>query len=202
MITEDVVRRLADRRPRVVVLGDAILDGWLSGRSDRLSPEAPVPVVQVTGSCHVPGGAANTAVNLAALGADVRLVSVVGDDRAGVTLLSELAARGVDPGPVVVAAGRRTITKRRVVVGDQIMLRVDEGTDTPLPPPVTERLLATLRVEAASCDAVLVCDYRTGVLGPEVVAELRRLRPSLPLLAVDAHALGTWCPVRPDVVTP
>jgi D-beta-D-heptose 7-phosphate kinase / D-beta-D-heptose 1-phosphate adenosyltransferase len=201
-VTADLPVRLAGRALRVVVLGDAIMDRWLSGYSHRLCPEAPVPVVQVTNTGQTPGGAANTAVNLAALGARARLVSAVGDDRAGRELVAGLAAHGVDTAHVVVDPGRETIVKSRVVVNDQIMLRVDAGRGLPLSDEATTRVCAETEAALAGCDAVLVCDYGTGVLGPELVALLRGLRPGLPLLVVDAHSLGRWRALAPDVVTP
>lgn len=202
MITSSLVQRMADRRLRVAVLGDAILDGWLSGRCERLCPEAPVPVVQVTSTSHVPGGAANTAANLAALGARVRLVSVVGDDADGATLISELVGCGVDTRHVVVAAGRPTTAKRRVVVGDQLMLRVDEGASGPLDSVTGAAVVDAARAAIVASDAVVLCDYDTGVLGDELPAVLRRMRNRMPLLAVDAHRLDRWRTLRPDLVTP
>jgi D-beta-D-heptose 7-phosphate kinase / D-beta-D-heptose 1-phosphate adenosyltransferase len=202
MIISNLAQRMADRRLRVTVLGDAILDGWLAGRCERLCPEAPVPVVQVTSTSYVPGGAANTAVNLAALGAHVQLVSVVGDDTDGRTLTSELGGRGVDTRHVVVAAGRPTTAKRRVVVGDQLMLRVDEGEATPLDSMAADALVHAAHAAVADSDAVVLCDYDTGVLDGEVSTMLRRIRNRMPLLAVDAHRLGRWRSLRPDLVTP
>jgi rfaE bifunctional protein kinase chain/domain/rfaE bifunctional protein nucleotidyltransferase chain/domain len=202
MIIDELAGRMARQRLRVAVIGDAILDGWLSGRSTRLCPEAPVPVVQVTQAWHVPGGAANTAVNLAALGAAVPLVSVVGDDEPGATLTGELARRGVDTGHVVVARDRATVAKRRVVVGDQLLLRVDEGPAGPLSERTAGELARAAAEAAVGCDAVVVCDYDTGVLGGPVRDALLRARPRIPLLAVDAHRLGRWRAARPDIVTP
>jgi len=202
MIPADLAQRMADRQLRVAVLGDAILDGWLSGRCERLCPEAPVPVVQVTAASHVPGGAANTAVNLAALGARVQLVSVVGDDAAGATLTSELSTRRVDTRHVVLAPGRPTTAKRRVVVGDQLMLRVDEGEPAPLNGATADAVVDAARDAVADSDAVVLCDYGTGVLDGELPGVLRRLRARMPLLAVDAHRLDRWRALRPDLVTP
>lgn len=202
MITPELVQRMVDRRLRVTVLGDAILDGWLSGRSNRLCPEAPVPVVEVIETSHVPGGAANTAVNLAALGAQVQFVSTVGADDAGATLTTGLDANGVDTKYVVVAPGRATITKRRIVVGDQLMLRVDEGSGGPLDGVAADRLADAARAAIVGCDALVVCDYGTGMLGGEIVALLQQLRDGVPLLTVDAHQLANWRGLRPDIVTP
>ncbi len=201
-VTADLPRNLAERGLTIAVLGDAILDGWLTGSSHRLCPEAPVPVVQVDFTEHTAGGAANTALNLAALGATVRLVSVVGADLAGETLLGILRGHGVDTGSVVVDPERTTIAKRRVVVADQIMLRVDEGHRCPLGTTVRERLVDAALAAVADADAVLVCDYDTGVLDPVLAQRLAEVRDTFPLLVVDAHDIGRWRELRPDVVTP
>jgi D-beta-D-heptose 7-phosphate kinase / D-beta-D-heptose 1-phosphate adenosyltransferase len=193
---------LAGRQPRVVVLGDAILDGWLCGPSTRLSREAPVPIVEVAERIDGPGGAANTAVNLAALGAQTWLVSVTGGDADGTTVRRELARAGVQTDTMLVEAGRRTVAKRRVVAGDQLVARFDEGGGQPLQPCTAKALAGVLREVVAQCDAVVIGDYGTGILGAAVRAELVRLRSQIPLLVVDAHELGGWEPLRPDLVTP
>jgi D-beta-D-heptose 7-phosphate kinase / D-beta-D-heptose 1-phosphate adenosyltransferase len=189
-------------RRRVVVIGDAILDGWLTGSSERLCPEAPVPVVDICASCHVPGGAANTAVNLAALGADVRLVSAVGDDAAGAELIRLLEGSGVGTAHTLRVEGRPTVTKRRVVVRDQIMLRIDEGARGPLDGNAAARLTAAAQEALRTAEAVVVCDYAIGVLGPELADLLATRRGEIPLLAVDAHRLARWRALEPDLVTP
>jgi rfaE bifunctional protein kinase chain/domain/rfaE bifunctional protein nucleotidyltransferase chain/domain len=202
MITSDLAERVTSRRLRVVVIGDAILDGWLTGSSERLCPEAPVPVVDVSSASHVPGGAANTAVNLAALGASVRLVSAVGDDPAGAQLVGLLDDSGVGTGQVLRVPGRPTVTKRRVVVRDQLMLRVDEGRSGPLDGGAAGRLAGMAREALDDADAVVLCDYGTGVLGPQLGELLCGLRDRMPLLAVDAHRFQAWRALRPDLVTP
>lgn len=197
-LTPELVARLARARPRVVVLGDTILDEWLTGSADRLCREAPAPVVEVDSRVAAPGGAANTAVNLAALGAEVWMVSAVGADDSGGELLALLSAAGVHADLVEVGHGRRTTTKRRVVAGEQMIVRLDDGDRDQAP-------LAGLAPFVAACaaaDAVVVCDYDTGLLSDDLVAQLARIRPRLPLVVVDAHRPHRWAPVSPDVVTP
>lgn len=197
-LTPELVLRLAERRPAVLVVGDAILDAWVSGECHRLCREAPAPVLDVVGERYAPGGAANTAVNLAALGADVRLVAAVGDDREGTLLLDGLRSAGVDVTDVVAVPGRATTTKRRLVADGQLLARVDAVDDRPLPSTVTRRLRDAVR----PADAVLVCDYGLGLLGADVTAALRRVRPDCPLVVVDAHDVARWAELRPDLVTP
>ncbi|MFL6120071.1 D-glycero-beta-D-manno-heptose 1-phosphate adenylyltransferase [Actinophytocola sp.] len=192
-LTADVPGRLAARRPRVLVIGDMILDEWLSGSAEKLCREAPAPVVAVANHAAAPGGAANTAVNLAALGADVRMVSAVGDDDSGRRLLAALEESGVDTSLVAVEGNRRTTTKRRVVAGDQVLVRLDDG----------DRDQAPLSgVDVPEVDAVVLCDYGTGLLSGPVLDALREVRKGLPLLVVDAHEPCRWAQLRPDFVTP
>jgi rfaE bifunctional protein kinase chain/domain/rfaE bifunctional protein nucleotidyltransferase chain/domain len=192
-LTPDVPARLAALRPRVLVVGDVILDEWLTGNAERLCREAPAPVVAVDTRTSAPGGAANTAVNLAALGADVRMVSAVGADDSGAELLAALEKAGVDTSSVVVDPGRRTTAKRRVVAGEQVLVRLDDG-DRDQPP------LTGVPGLADGWDAVVVCDYGTGLLTGTVLDAVLATRP--PLVVVDAHDPARWARLRPDLVTP
>lgn len=189
---------LARLRPRVLVLGDVMLDEWLTGSADRLCREAPAPVVAVEHRMAAPGGAANTAVNLAALGAEVRMVSAVGADDAGAELLAALRRSDVDTELVEVHNGRRTTTKRRVVAGEQVIVRLDDGDRDQKPLSSLDDLVEA----SADADAVVLCDYGTGLLSGETLDRLRLARERLPLLVVDAHEPARWVDLRPDVVTP
>ncbi|MFO1524326.1 MAG: PfkB family carbohydrate kinase, partial [Kiritimatiellia bacterium] len=115
----------ACRGRRVLVVGDLMLDRYVHGRVDRISPEAPVPVVLVTREHSVPGGACNVAANIAALGGRASLSGIVGDDAQGRELLGLLAARGVDTSGVLVSPEIPTITKTRVLAERQQVVRVD-----------------------------------------------------------------------------
>ena len=190
------------RGSRVLVLGDALLDGWLAGTASRVCREAPLPVVDLAETRYAGGGAANTAANLAALGAVASLVAPVGADGAGTLLRGRLAAAGVAD-RLVPAPGRRTVAKRRLVAGGQIVARFDEGDTGELPEPVRDALLArTRQALAEGPDAVVVCDYGTGAVPGELLDLVRRRRGRMRLLAVDAHDLGPWATARPDLVTP
>ncbi|HEY0495694.1 MAG TPA: D-glycero-beta-D-manno-heptose 1-phosphate adenylyltransferase [Kutzneria sp.] len=200
MLTADMPELLAKRRLRIAVVGDAMLDGWLCGGSTRLCREAPAPVVEITSATNRPGGAANTAANVAALGAEAVMIAVTGADVDGVRIRRELDAAGVRTDAMVVEHGRRTLAKRRVVAGDQLVARFDEGDSGDVRPCTGRALAGVLREIVPLCDAVLVCDYGAGTLTAQVRAEIARLRG--PLLVVDAHDLAPWAAARPDVVTP
>jgi D-beta-D-heptose 7-phosphate kinase/D-beta-D-heptose 1-phosphate adenosyltransferase len=196
-----VIERLAGRR--VLVIGDAMLDTYLRGTTERLCQEAPVPIVAVAERIDAPGGAANTAVNAKALGADVTLLAAVGDDAEGRTLRDALEDAGVGTDAVLLERGRRTLAKQRVLAGVQMLVRFDQGSTGPLVP-VTEREIARrIDVLAAASDAILISDYGYGVLGPRVLEALAALQRRAPrVVVVDAKNLAAYRPVAPTAVKP
>lgn len=146
----------------VAVVGDAMLDRYLRGESERISPEAPVPVVRVDGSEERPGGAANVAAGVAALGAEARLVALAGRDEAGDALAELLERRGVDSAGLLRVEGRPTTVKTRVLSRGQQMVRLDRETRAPPRTETTEEMLERLRRAIAGADAVAVADYGKG----------------------------------------
>lgn len=202
-LAADLPARLAAAAPRVVVLGDAVLDQWLTGPSTRLSREAPVPVVEVDHTRGSPGAAANTAANLAALGARTEFVSVLGDDADAATVRELLTAYGVGTDGVLTDPTRPTAAKRRVLADDALVARFDTTPRTPLDAGVRETVHAALREAVEGADAVVVCDYGGGVLDESTVALVGSLHEGRDWrLVVDAHDPARWAPARPDVVTP
>lgn len=194
---------IADRAPRITVVGDAMLDGWWSGTIERFCREAPAPVVDITRRDYAAGGAANTAMNLAALGARVRMCGLIGDDDAGRRLRGILDGAGVDTTDLVQDARVGTTTKYRILGGDQVMLRLDDTHDG-LPASAITALAARVPDAVAGVEAVIVCDYGSGALGDEVRAALRpavNLHPDT-LVVVDAHDTAAWAEVQPHIVTP
>src|SRR5213594_4709512 len=129
---ETLLRKMVSQR--IVVVGDAMLDIYLSGEAERISPEAPVPVVTVHTRRYALGGAANVAANVAATGAECRLVAVIGDDARGDSLRGELAQTHLPDRHVVVAAERPTTSKTRVTARGQQLVRIDEEVEDAIPP--------------------------------------------------------------------
>lgn len=160
----------AMRHCRLVVVGDAMLDIYLIGDVDRISPEAPVPVVNVHDRRYALGGAANVAANVAAIGADVTLVAAVGDDRRGEQLRTELAAAGIRDDGVIVVPARPTTSKTRVVARSQQLVRIDEEEDALLDGDALDDLRHRLQRALRNADAVLLEDYNKGTLTPRVIA--------------------------------
>lgn len=176
-------------RVRLLVVGDLVLDEYVWGDALRISPEAPVPVVKVSGEGVALGGAANVARNVLALGGSVAFCSVVGDDAAGRRAAELLGAIGVDPKGLVQAEGRPTTRKTRVVARSQQLLRFDREEPAPPPPAVGRRLLAAIDKAVSSVDGVVIEDYGKGVLSRRIAtAAMRRFRAAGLPVAVDPKA--------------
>ena len=158
------------RHCRVAVAGDAMLDVYLRGDVDRISPEAPVPVVRVKERKLALGGAANVANNIVTIGAACELVSAVGSDTAGATLRDMLRQVRADTRSLV-SVGRPTTTKTRVLARSQQLVRYDEEEDTDLEGDEISRLLAALKVAIDDADALVLEDYNKGVLVPQVIMQ-------------------------------
>ena len=157
------------RTCRVVVIGDAMLDIYLAGDAERISPEAPVPVVAVHGRRHALGGAANVAANVAAIGGEARLVAVVGDDARGDSLRGELASHRLTDACIITEPARPTTSKTRVMARGQQVVRIDEEVDDPISARTEEQLTARLDEAMRDADALLIEDYNKGVLTPSVI---------------------------------
>lgn len=177
----------------MLVLGDAMLDSYLEGYSDRLCREAPVPVVTVTGKQMAPGGAANTATNLACLGASVWFLSVVGEDTEAHVLRRVLERRGVSTEHVLHDTRRRTLSKRRVMSSSQMLVRFDEGSVDRIPRPSEVALVGRLEEMWDELDAVVVSDYAYGVLTPRLVRALGELQERRSrIVVVDSKRLSAY----------
>jgi D-beta-D-heptose 7-phosphate kinase/D-beta-D-heptose 1-phosphate adenosyltransferase len=188
---------------RVLVLGDAMLDSYVVGSSTRLCQEAPVPVVAVRDRIDCPGGAANTAVNLAKLGCQVEFLSVVGADHENHRLRNLLARHGVDTGLLTISEARQTLSKQRIVNGGQLLARIDQGCTDPVSPPVERQLLERLDEAVVRADAVVISDYGYGVMTAGLLSRLRTLQQRYrQLIAVDARDLVRYRTVGVAVVKP
>ena len=187
---QQIIARFAGRR--VLVVGDLMTDEHIWGHVSRVSPEAPVLVVDVDRESSVPGGAANAANQLAAFGAAVTVAGVIGADAAGQTLCEQLSTLGIDTGAVVVSPDRPTTRKTRVVAGTQQgaqqVVRVDREKRSPLPPEVAAELIAAVMARLADCDAVLFSDYTKGVLSEQTVRTITQAaRQAKPHIVIAAN---------------
>ncbi|SCG67138.1 rfaE bifunctional protein, domain II [Micromonospora rifamycinica] len=194
----------------VLVVGDAMLDEWRFADSERLCREAPAPILTLRRRITAAGGAANTAVNVAALGGRALLVAPVGADVAGDELHDCLDRAGVWD-RTVSEPHRPTPVKRRMLAGNQILLREDSGDpDEPLDDDGVSRLLTALScateelraVTGGAAPTLVVCDYGLGALPAAVRAWLVAHRHRYATVALDAHDLADWRGLNPTVVTP
>jgi D-beta-D-heptose 7-phosphate kinase/D-beta-D-heptose 1-phosphate adenosyltransferase len=172
--TPAALRRYLERFPsaRVLVLGDLMVDEYVWGMVSRISPEAPVPVVAVRAETVKVGGAGNVAANIAALGGQVRLVSVVGKDAAAERLEAELERSGVKVDGLIVDGSRPTTIKSRVVAGSQHIVRFDRESDAPLGSGVRALVLRKVRERLADAEVLLISDYAKGVVSPALMRAL------------------------------
>jgi D-beta-D-heptose 7-phosphate kinase/D-beta-D-heptose 1-phosphate adenosyltransferase len=203
-LAEWLPRRLAGIKPSIIVIGDLMLDGWWTGTIERFCREAPAPVVEISQRRFAPGGAANTAMNLAALGARVSVAGLVGYDDAATELLRQLQAAGVDTARVHQAPRLVTATKTRISSAGQVLLRFDD-LPREIPAEALRALALSLPAALDGQDAVVLCDYGAGALaGPVRSTLLETLagRPGSLLAVVDAHEPHAWAALKPDLATP
>ena len=165
----------AARKTRVLVLGDVMLDQFIWGSVARISPEAPVPVVEFERESFMPGGAANVARNLTALGLSTEIFGVIGDDDSGRWLKKLLAGQKISCGGLVTHAARHTSVKTRIVAHKQQLVRIDRETRDGLDGKATGRLLAQLKSKLRQADAVIVGDYGKGVVTQPLLNEIKSL---------------------------
>jgi len=188
--------RLLDgfRHVHLLVLGDLVLDEYVWGDVARVSPEAPVPVVEVREETLVLGGAGNVARNIVALGGRVSFCAVVGDDAAGRHAADLLKHLGIDPAGLAVAEGRPTTRKTRVVARNQQVVRFDRETREPPSAASRRALLDAVEQALPASEGVVVADYGKGVLAPELAAEaMERFRArGAPVVVDPKAALEPW----------
>ncbi len=180
----------------VLVVGEAMLDRYVSGHVDRVCREAPVPVVALDDARDVPGGAANAAAAVAGLGARVALVSAVGNDADGLTTIECLQDAGVATEAVFRVPARTTMVKQRVSANGQLMLRLDTGSEHDLDEIHERRLIDALTAAWRGADAVIVSDYGYGICTPGLIAAIAALQARTPRILVgDAKDLTRWARV-------
>src|SRR4051812_6240418 len=169
-LAERILPRFRERR--VLVLGDVMLDEYLIGNVHRISPEAPVPIVDVNSRTHVPGGAANVASNIASLGGYPVLIGIVGNDENADHLRSVLTTNRVSAEWLVTANDRPTVTKTRIVSGQQQIVRLDRELTTAVTGTHADAVISAFERNIADVDACLLSDYAKGLLTPEICARV------------------------------
>ncbi|MEG2173115.1 MAG: PfkB family carbohydrate kinase [Desulfovibrionaceae bacterium] len=162
------------RRGKVLILGDIMLDEYLMGTVERISPEAPVPVVQIYERRHVLGGAGNVARNICALGGKASLLGITGSGTNGKALASLVDASGID-GHILHSSQRRTCVKSRVMAQQQQMIRLDHEDSTPLSVADQDALLQLVHTHIANYAVLVLSDYAKGLVCPRFMKKLRHM---------------------------
>lgn len=171
---------------KVLVLGDLMVDEYIWGKASRISPEAPVPVVEVGDQSFVLGGASNVANNIRSLQGDVCMVGVIGQDETGQMLKQELEARKIGTAGVMVDVDRPTTLKTRVIAHNQQVVRIDRENKAPLNQTMEEKIIGHLTERIQQVDAVIISDYGKGVITPQISAQVIALaRQHGKVVAVD-----------------
>lgn len=159
------------RKARVLVIGDLIMDHFIWGRVRRISPEAPVPVVEVTSESIVLGGSANVVNNIHSLGGRAAVTGVVGADNDGRKLVEMLREKGIGADGIIRDAARPTTVKTRIIAHSQQMVRFDREMKERISPEVSARVLAYIKKAAKAADIVVISDYAKGLIDRQLVEE-------------------------------
>ena len=182
------IEQITGRFPdvRILVLGDIMLDRYVWGRVERISPEAPVPVVSVKEETVNPGGAANVAANVVALGAKTLLIGLVGEDRFSDQFRAVLNDNGLDDSGLVVDKKRPTTVKTRIVAGSQQVVRIDREITDEIDGELVGGILARVEKELENIDGIIISDYGKGVITLDLLSRLIPLaRQAGKFVAVD-----------------
>jgi rfaE bifunctional protein kinase chain/domain len=188
---------------KVLVLGDVMLDHYIWGKVDRISPEAPVPVVDVQKEEYRLGGAANVALNLKALGADVYLCGVVGNDEAGRQIIAGLAEHKINADAMITDFKRPTTRKTRIGAVNQQIVRIDHENRIDVSNEIENRVMQQLELLMATVDAVVIEDYNKGLLTQSVIEQTILLaHKNNKLVTVDPKQKNFFLYTKADVFKP
>lgn len=188
---------------KVLVIGDAILDTYIKGITDRISREAPVPIINVLEQENDCGGAANTAINLAALGAQTYFLSVIGKDENGKLLTDVLKKHKVNTDCLIKDKDRKTLAKKRVTAFSNILLRIDEGDIEPIGKETEKKLLTNLKILFKNMDAIILSDYGYGIITEQILECVKKLREKKhKILVIDSKDLKKFRQLNPTAVKP
>lgn len=201
----DALKRSVDdlSDTKVIVVGDIMMDEYIWGDVSRISPEAPVPIVEIKNETKMLGGAANVINNIASLGGTPILCGVVGDDPTGSEILKAMKQQGLRTDGIITEAGRPTSIKTRVVAHNQQVVRFDRENRKRLKDESIKRILDFIREMDGSYQAIIVTDYGKGVISAELMEGLRRvLSESKAIIAVDPKTGNFEFYQGVDVITP
>lgn len=198
---QEIVDRFAGRC--LIVLGDLMLDEFIWGEVRRISPEAPVPVVEVKRETWHLGGAGNVVANLLELSARAVPIGIVGNDEGGKRLLDHFAASGADVAGIVIDAARPTTRKTRIVAHSQQMVRADREDRTPIKAEIETQIIAAFNAVLPQAEVVIISDYDKGLLTPRVLAHaIQSAQAQDKLVCLDPKIRNFQHYRQVDVITP
>jgi len=170
---EDILKIIENfKGKKIMIIGDIMLDEYVMGSINRISQEAPVPILEVEKIAYFPGGGANTAYNIKALGDEVMLLGVVGRDREGEILLELLKTKGLANENIFIDAKRKTTLKKRIIAKGQQVIRLDFEDRIPICPDLENKILALFKKKIKQIDAVIISDYAKGVATDALVKNI------------------------------
>jgi D-beta-D-heptose 7-phosphate kinase/D-beta-D-heptose 1-phosphate adenosyltransferase len=201
IVYTDIIHSFSGKN--ILVIGDFILDIYLKGNSTRLSPEAPVPVVDIAARNAFPGGAANTVCNLKSLGAHVTYCTVIGTDKEGDEAIELLKNAGIDSRMIIRDPERKTITKTRIVSGTQVITRFDYGTEEDINVKTAYELICHIKRKYSRYDAIILSDYDKGAITEEIVEAITELQKRhSKFIAIDSKRLFFFRSLQVTLVKP
>jgi len=199
------ISRLLNNFPKskIIVLGDIMLDRYLWGNVDRISPEAPVPVVHIKKETNNLGGAANVAANVQALGADVTMLGVVGNDMMADILKENLVEKGLKTTGLLIDKDRPTTVKTRIVAHNQQVVRIDREDTQEIGSPLVEQLIARITKMLKGIDGIIISDYGKGVITYDLLSTLIPIvKKAGKFIAVDPKEVHFMNYREVSVITP
>src|SRR5260221_8572593 len=173
MTTKELINQFKNKK--ILVIGDIMLDKYTYGAIERISPEAPVPIVKKKNEQYVLGGAANVANAIIDLQAKVILCGCIGNDDTAIVLLKLLAEKGILTKLITVNKEKRNTLKHRIISGNQQVIRIDEEDSLGIDTKDEKKLLELLEVELQKCDGVILSDYNKGFFQPKLTKDIIKL---------------------------
>lgn len=186
----------------ILVIGDIILDKYIWGDVLRISPEAPVPVVDVANKTKRLGGASNVLNNITSLGGKCTLCGVVGDDGGGRYLINTINDLGMDIGGIIVDNTRSTTIKTRVIAKNQQIVRCDVGTKEIIDREVAQKLIKSIKTSIDDVDAIIISDYNNGVISPYILEAIENINRSKVIVGIDPKPANFKFYRSADIITP
>lgn len=199
------LKKIISRFPkaRILVIGDLILDEYIYGSVERISPEAPVPVLWAKRRSFVPGGAANVAANIRSLDADACLLGIIGKDKNAEVFLSQIKKQGLSAKGIFVEPKRHTTVKTRIIAGHQQVVRVDWEHTEPLSQELNRKMLNFVEKNIRDFDAIIIEDYGKGVVNRQLLEEIILLaHRRKKIITVDPKEEHFDCYHRVSAITP